>query len=236
MLTSLIVHSTNVKKNMGRKEKTTLSRETIVDAAVTLTDKIGLGALTMRKLAAALGTAPMTIYYHVPAKEQLIELMVDRVFEEIEAPPPEEKWKEAIRKRCISARRVLNRHSWAAPLMESRGSPGPANLAHHEAVFRSFRTAGFSVSLAAHAYAVLDSYVFGFAFEEATLPGLAEDTFTPIVSGIAEQLDGGGYPYLAEVARDHVLKPGYDFGASFEFGLDMLLDGLERALQASSIR
>ena len=167
---------------------------------------------------------------HVVRIACAIDEMVERVFSEIEIPPMDLEWKPALRTRCQSARRVLNRHSWAAPLMESRSSPGPANMRHHDAVIGFLRRGGFSIALAAHAYAVLDSYVYGFAFEEANLPEANRDEFAPAVETIARQIDVKSYPYLVEMAREHVLRPGYEFGSSFDFGLDLILDGLEHAL------
>ena len=217
---------------MGRKKRTVLTSDLIVDAALTYADRHGLDSLTMRKLAVELGTAPMTMYYHVPSKDRLLDMMVERVFAEIDLPPSGLEWRSAIRKRCMSARSVLNRHPWAPPLMESRNPPGPASLRHHDAVIGCFRRAGFSLSLTAHAYAVLDSFLYGFAFEEATLPGDTQEAYQPIVQQIAGRMESGGFTHLAEFTRDHVLKRDYRFGASFEFGLDLILDGLESALDA----
>ncbi len=118
-------------------ERRPLSRERVLEGAVALADDIGIEAFTIRKLAAALGTKPMTIYHHVPSKEAIIDGMVELVFAEIERPRADEDWKSAVRKRCVSARNVLKRHPWAAPLMESRTSPGPENLGHHESVLAS---------------------------------------------------------------------------------------------------
>jgi AcrR family transcriptional regulator len=215
---------------MSRDRKITLTKEMIVDQAMELADTIGSDALTMRKLADAIGTAPMTIYYYLSSKDLLIDEMVERVFSEIEIPPMDQEWKPALRSRCQSARRVLNRHFWAAPLMESRSSPGLANMRHHDAVIGCLRRGGFPIALAAHAYAVLDSYIYGFAFEETTIPEANRDGFTSAVETIARHIDATEYPYLIEMAREHVLKPGYTFGASFDFGLDLILDGLEQAL------
>lgn len=215
---------------MPRDEKIALTKEIIVEHAIALADKIGSDALTMRKLADAIGTAPMTIYYYVSSKDLLIDEMVDRVFSEIEIPPMDQEWKPALRSRCQSARGVLNRHFWAAPLMESRSSPGHATMRHHDAVIGCLRRGGFSIALAAHAYAVLDSYVYGFAFEETNLPEANRDGFAPAVEAIARTIDAKSYPYLVEMAREHVLSPGYEFGSSFDFGLDLILDGLEQAL------
>jgi AcrR family transcriptional regulator len=221
---------------MPRDKKIALTREVIVEHAIVLADKIGSDALTMRKLADEVGTAPMTIYYYVSSKDLLIDEMVERVFSEIEIPPMDQEWKPALRSRCQSARRVLNRHSWAAPLMESRATPGPANMRHHDAVIGCLRRSGFSIALAAHAYAVLDSYVYGFAFEETNLLEANRDGFAPAVETIARQIDANAYPYLVEMAREHVLSPGYEFGSSFDFGLNLILDGLERALLDDTYR
>ena len=210
------------------QDRTGLSRERVLHGAVELADEIGIESFTMRRLAEALETAPMTIYHHVPSKEEIIDGMVEVVFSEIEKPPADEDWKTAIRKRCVSAREVLSRHPWAAPLMESRTSPGPENLAHHESVLGCFRRGGLSVELAAHAYAILDSYLYGFAFEEATLPGGSED-LPEVAAAMAETMPLEDYPHLAELTTEYVLQPGYDFGNSFEFGLDLIIEGLDRA-------
>lgn len=235
MLTNLFVQCTNVK-HMNEQNRVGLTSDVIVDAALTYADRHGLDSLTMRKLAAELGTAPMTMYYHVPSKEHLVDMMVERVFDEIDPPPADSDWKSAIRKRYVSARSVLNHHPWAPPLMESRNQPGPASLRHHDAVIGCFRRAGFSLQLTAHAYAVLDSFLYGFAFEEATLPGDTREAYQPIVEQIAGEMESGGLKHLAEFTRDHVMKPDYRFGSSFEFGLDLILDGLERALEAAPSR
>lgn len=206
-----------------------LNEDRVLNGALALADRIGIESLTIRRLAEELDVKPMSIYHYVPSKEAIIDGMVDRVFAEIDLPPADEAWTEAIRTRCLSARRVLNRHPWAAPLMESRTSPGPANLHHHEAVLACLRRGGLSWQLTAHAYAVLDSYIFGFAFEEATLPSFDEEGFAEQTRQIAEGFDTTLYPTLAAFAFEHVLQPGYAFGVSFEFGLDLIINGLARA-------
>jgi AcrR family transcriptional regulator len=207
---------------------TPLTRDRVLAGAVELADQIGIAAFTMRKLAAALNVKPMTIYYHVPNKEQIIDGMVDIVFDEIELPPPAAAWKEAVRTRYNSARRVLNRHPWAAPLMESRTTPGRATLRHHDAVLGCFRRGGLSVEMTAHAYAILDSYLYGFALEEANLPGGGQADMVGIAQELIDAF-AADYPYLYELTSQHVMQPGYRFGNSFEFGLDLILDGLETA-------
>jgi AcrR family transcriptional regulator len=208
----------------------TLTRERVLQGAVTLADEIGIEALTIRKLAVALGVKPMTIYHHVPSKEEIIDGMVEIVFSEIDLPPTDEDWKSAMRKRCISAREVLRRHPWAAPLMESRMSPGPANLGHHEAVLACLRRGGLSLQMTAHAYAILDGFVYGFCFDEAVLPaqGTGEE-FAELTAEIAAAFDPDDYPHLVEFSTQHVFQPGYNFGDSFEFGLDLMIEGLGEA-------
>ncbi len=206
-----------------------LNEDRVLDGAMALADRIGLEALTIRRLAEDLGVKPMTLYYYVPSKEAIVDGMVERVFAEIELPPEDQPWKDAVRVRCVSARRVLNRHPWAAPLMESRMNPGPMNLSHHEAVLACLRRGGLSWQLTAHAYAVLDSFIFGFAFEEATLPSFDTEGFAEVTAEIAARMDAAAYPMLVAFTAEHVLQPGYAFGDSFEFGLDLIIDGLERA-------
>ncbi len=209
-----------------------LTRERVLDGAVALADRIGITALTMRRLATELGVKPMTMYHYMPSRDAIVKGMVERVFAEIDLPPEGLPWTKAVRVRCLSARRVLNRHPWAAPLMESQRSPGPANLGHHEAVLACLRRGGLSWQLTAHAYAVLDSFVFGFAFEEATLPSSEGEAFADATKEIAATFDPGEYPLLTTFAAEHVLAPGYSFGDSFEFGLDLIISGLDRAARS----
>lgn len=213
------------------QKRSTLNRTKVLEAAIELADEIGIEALTIRKLADKLGVGAMTIYHHVPSKDAIIDGMVEIVFAEIETPSTDVDWKTAMRHRCISAREVLNQHKWAAPLMESRTSPGPANLSHHDAVIGSLRNGGMSIQMTAHAYAILDSFIYGFAFEEATLPSGGAEGFVEVAEQIAAHFPSDEYPHLAELAFEHVLKPGYNFGDSFEFGLDLIIDGLERAAE-----
>ena len=216
------------------KRRQPLTRQRVVEAAVALADEVGMESFTIRKLAAKLGVGPMTIYHHVPSKDQLIDSMVDQVFTEIELPQKGQDWKAAIKQRCLSARSVLKRHPWAPPYMESRLTPGPATLTHHDAVVGCFREGGLSIPMTAHAYAILDSFLYGFAFEESTLPGDDGEGFMEVAEQIAAEFPADAYPHLAELTLEHVLKPGYDFGDSFEFGIDLIIDGLDRAASASN--
>ena len=204
-----------------------LTRDRVLEGALALADEIGMERFTIRRLAERLGTKPMSIYHHVPSKEEIIDGMVDRVFAEIALPPEELEWQEALRMRCDSARDVLRRHPWAPPLMESRTRPGPASLRHHDAMLATLRRGGLSWEVTAHGYAILDSFVYGFALEEASLPGGGGSEMTDMADELAEVF--ADYPTLAAFTSDWVLRPGYSFGASFEFGLDLIVEGLARA-------
>ncbi len=221
--------------NAAPARRAKLSKERIIDAAMDLADRDGVEALTMRALAAALDSKPMTLYHHVDGKETLLDLMVDRVFSEMDLPPEELEWREAIRMRCRSAREVLVRHPWSVPLLESRRSPGPELLRHHEAMLATLDRGGLPLPLMAHGYAILDSYVYGFAIEEASLPGQGEqEGLAEVAEEIAHVFASGEYPQMTRLAMEHVAQPDYSFGASFDVGLDMILDGLTAAAPALS--
>ena len=208
-----------------------LSRDQVLRAAVTLADQGGIGALSMRKLGQVLGVEAMSLYNHVASKNDLLDGMIDIVFSEIGRPAGDTGWKQAMRQRAISAREVLGRHRWAIGLMESRRSPGPATLRHHDAVLGCLRRAGFSVEMTAHAYSVLDSYIYGFALQEASLPFDTPQQTTQVAQEIFGQFPAGAYPHLTELTIQHVLQPGYHYGGEFEIGLDLILDALERAAE-----
>jgi len=212
-----------------RRRAPRLNAERVIHGAVELADRIGVDALTIRKLADALDVKPMTIYHHVANKEAIIDGMVEQVFTEIELPPTDREWRDAILVRCHSMRQTLARHPWAAPLMEARHTPGPATLRHHDAVVGCFRRAGFSLELVGHANAVVDAFVYGFALQETTLPATGGDDLADLAGSIMEQMPVDRYPYLTEFTVGRVLQPSYDFGDEFDVGLDFILDGLARA-------
>jgi AcrR family transcriptional regulator len=210
-----------------------LTRNRILRTAIALADEAGIESLSMRRLGQALGVEAMSLYHHVANKEDLLDGMVDVVFGEVELPSREGDWRTAMRRRADSFRAVLARHRWAIGLVDSRTSPGPATLRHHDAVLGCLRGAGFSVELAAHAFAALDSYLYGFALQERNLPFEAGEQTAELAEAILAQLPAEEYPHLVELTVDHVLQPGYDFGNEFAFGLDLVLDGLERARQTA---
>lgn len=174
-----------------------LTRDRVLRTAIALADASGIDALTMRKLGVELGVEAMSLYRHVANKVDLLDGMIDTVFAEIDLPDDEADWRTAMRRRSLSARTVMSRHPWATGLMESRATPGPATVRHHDGVIATLRGAGFSTELTTHVVSVLDSYIYGFSLQETT--------------------------------AEHLLKADYDRGSEFLFGLDLILDGLERA-------
>ena len=212
--------------------RTRLSRSFVLQAAVALADRDGLDGFSMRRLAQVLGVVPMALYKHVANKDELLDGMVEIVFAEIESPSIDDDWRSAMRSRAISARDALKRHSWAIGLMETR-NPGPANLRNHNAVMGCLREAGFSFETAIHAYSLQDAYIYGFALQEKTLgfqtPADAGEAVQRRAQAIGMLED---YPYLAEIAA-RLPKSGFDHAIEFAWGLDLILDGLERRRSAA---
>ena len=198
-------------------------------AAVGLADEAGFDGFSMRGLADRLGVVPMALYKHVRNKEEMLDAMVDVVFGQIDDPSTGADWRGELRRRAISAREALRRHPWAVGLMESRVTPGPASARHHNAVMGCLREAGFPFEMAVHAYSVQDSYIYGFALQEKTVPFETTEEAGEVLERQAEAIDFGDYPYLMEVAAK-LPQSGYDYALEFEWGLDLILDGLERVL------
>ena len=207
-----------------------LSRERVLETAVALADRHGLEWLSMRKLADELQVAAMSLYYHVPNKVELIDGMIEIVFGEIAPPALDVDWKTAMRRRAVSTREALNRHRWAVGQMEGRTTHGPANLRLHNAVLGCLRTAGFSLEMTVHAYSMQDAYIYGFALQETDMTPETSGDFAEVAE---RQMDTykdvlADYPYLVEVVGGHVAKAGYDYATEFLYGLDLILDGLDR--------
>jgi AcrR family transcriptional regulator len=206
-----------------------LSRKRVLRAAMAHADKHGLQELSMRKLAEVLQVAPMALYRHIANKNDLIDAMIDVVFTEIDLPARDADWRSAMRQRAISVRDAMERHRWAIGLMESRLHPGPSNLRHHDAVLGNLRGSGFTVDEAAHAYSLLDSYIYGFALTKMNLPFENGRGDVPdIAESMLEPFPAYTYPNLVEFITEHAMKPGYRYGDEFEYGLDLVLDGIER--------
>jgi AcrR family transcriptional regulator len=215
------------------KPRRRLSRERVLRAAIAHADAGGLEALTMRQLAEMLKVAPMALYRHIANKDDLIDAMIDVVFSEIGLPSGGADWKTAMRKRAMSLRDVLARHRWAIGLMESQRHPGPANLRHHDAVIGKLRAAGFNIAMTAHVYSVLDSYIYGFATTKMNLPFDTSAEVAQVAQDMLEPFPANEYPNLLEFITEHAMKPGYDYGDEFAYGLDLILDGIARARKAA---
>jgi Tetracyclin repressor-like, C-terminal domain len=171
----------------------------------------------------------MSLYKHVANKDDILDGITELVVSEIDLPPTDVEWKTAMRRRALSTREVLTRHPWATRVMESRTNPGPATLRYFNSVIASLRTGGFPVALAAHAFSVLDSYIFGFVVQQTSLPFDNSQELTDVTTDILEQMPTDQFPHLTEMAVEHILQPGYDHADEFEFGLDLIIDALERA-------
>jgi AcrR family transcriptional regulator len=204
-----------------------LSRERVFQAGIAVADERGVQSLTMRAVGEQLRVEAMSLYHHVANKDELLGGMVELVFSEIELPTTDVDWRTAMRRRAISTRRALARHRWAVGLLQ-RTSPGPASLRLVNAVLGCLRGAGFSVENAAHAYSALDAYIYGFALQEKTLPVDTPGELAEAAERLRRQFSAGDYPHTAEMITEHVTRSGYDFADEFEFGLDLILDALER--------
>jgi AcrR family transcriptional regulator len=216
------------KKTATRKP---LSTARVLQGAVALADEGGLEAFSMRALAQELGVVPMALYKHVANKEELLDGMVDIVFGEIELPSGDLDWRSAMRRRALSTREALKCHSWAIGMMESR-RPGPANLRNHNAVMGCLRKAGFPFELAIHAYSVQDAYIYGFALQEMDTGFETPDSAGEAARGRAETIGAlEDYPYLVEIATK-LPTSGYDNDVEFTWGIDLILDGLDRLRHA----
>jgi AcrR family transcriptional regulator len=219
--------------NTSRAPRNTLSRERVVRAAFELADDDGLGALTIRAVAARLGVKPMSLYRHVANKDELLDAIVEQLYGEFDAPDPARPdWRAELRRRAGSVREALVRHRWAIGLIETRSSPDrPDTFAHTEAVLATLVAAGCSPRLAARAFVVLDSYVYGFAIQQLTMPttdphdSTADETATRLLFA---------YPTVAATAQAVAADPRYDFTAEFDAGLDLVLDGIDQWRRAET--
>ncbi|MGI8552931.1 MAG: TetR/AcrR family transcriptional regulator C-terminal domain-containing protein [Dehalococcoidia bacterium] len=213
--------------DVSTKPRAPLSRERVLRAALVLADMGGIESLTMRKLGRELQVEAMSLYNHVAGKADILDGIADLVFSEIAVPSDRADWKTAMRQRAISARDALLRHRWAPSLMLSRDKRGPATLRHHDAVLGTLRKAGFTLVMTAHAVSVIDSYIYGFALQQTNMLLHTPAQVSEVGEHILRQL-AGEYLHLAELITDHAMKPGYEYSDEFEFGLDLILDGLER--------
>jgi AcrR family transcriptional regulator len=207
-----------------------LDRDRIVGAAMAVADRGGLGQVSMRNVGRELGVEAMSLYHHITGKDALLDALVEAVFEMIELPTQRTGWRTGMVLRARSARGVLSAHPWAVGLIESRRAPGPALLRHHESVIACLRGNGFSVALAAHTFSAIDAYVYGFVTTELNLPFEPGESAADFVAQISDLVPPEEYPYMNEMMAELVSSQGYDYGDEFDFGLDLILDSVERHL------
>ena len=215
-----------------RPKRVPLSRDRVLRAALELADEGGIGALTMQQIGRRLGVEAMSLYRHVRNKDDILDGIVDLVFAEIELPADRSNWRTVLRARSISTRAALRRHPWAITLMESRMAPGAANLRSHEDTLSVLLDAGCSAKMATHAYNLVDSYVLGFALQETNFPFSNAEELAAVGEQMLAQVPADQYPNLVRVSGE-LLASGFDYRDEFEFGLDLILDGIERALQGA---
>jgi AcrR family transcriptional regulator len=213
------------------RDREPLTRARILRAALELADEGGVASLTMQAIGRRLGVEAMSLYRHVRNKDDILDGLVDLAFEEIKLPADRSAWRAAIRARSFSERAMLRRHPWAITLLESRMAPGPANLRSHDEMLAVLVDAGFSAAMATHAYNLVDSYVLGFALQEVNLPFESADDLAELGPGLLAQVPADTYPTFVRVSEE-LLASGFDYRAEFEFGLDLILEGIERALAA----
>lgn len=216
---------------MGQKrdiQALALSRTRILRSALELADREGLEGLSMRKVAQELGVQAMSLYNHVANKEDLIDGIVELVIEEMAVPEVGKAWRGEMRRRAVVAHEVLLRHPWAAIALMSRVNVGPMMLRYIDATLGCLHAGGFSLVMADHAWNAMDSHIYGFTLQELKFPFAPEDYAEAAKMGkglIPAEL----YPHMHCLTIE-VMERRYDGLHDFEFGLEMVLDGLERRL------
>jgi AcrR family transcriptional regulator len=219
-----------IARSTGSKEsRDALNRQRVLRAAVDLADECGIDSVTMRELGRRLEVEAASLYNHIAGKADLLGGMVDLAMSEIEVPREGAGWKEAMRRRAISAREVFARHGWAAGLIDSRDRTGPDSLSYVDSVLGVLIQAGFSPAVAANAFLVLDSYIYGFERQRSDVSVEDGVDGTETAREVMAAIPDGAYPFAARVAMEYAANP-FDQEAAFEFGLGLILDGLERSL------
>jgi AcrR family transcriptional regulator len=208
------------------KPRTPLTRDRVLNAALRLADQGGIESLSMRKLGQELGVEAMSLYNHVANKDEVLDGIVEAVVREVDLPSDETDWKAALRQHAISAHETLMRHRWAAGLWWRRAE-GPDRMRGAEFMLRALREAGFSEDLTYHGYHVLVGHILGFTLQAQSFPIETREELAEMAAKFLEDFPADEYPFLAEHIRQHV-DPGESDEGAFEFGLDLILDGLER--------
>ncbi len=212
--------------NDSSTENLTLTKDRIIKTAIQLADTGGLDSLSMRKLGRELGVEAMALYHHFKDKHHLIDGMIDYVHAEIKLPQSNVKWREFMKRRANSAFEVLLQHPWAAPIMEAGVTPGPATLRDSENCLKCFREAGYSIPMTVHAVTVLNIFIYGAASLYARLNFSNSQEAAEFSENIMDQFNVEQYPYLSEIMSKFMMKAKYDAKKEFEFGLNLILDGI----------
>jgi AcrR family transcriptional regulator len=215
------------KPNPRPEPRVPLSRERVLRTAIELADEGGIEALSMRKLGQRLGVEAMSLYNHVANKDDLQDGIVELVLGEIELPPDAADWKEAMRRTAISSHETFIRHRWACSAMMRVPRVSPLRLQWMEAVLRTLREAGFSADLTHHAYHALDSHITGFTLWQVSMPFDTREELVDLAEDVLREIPTDEYPYFIEHAEQHLAPSSPDGKTEFEFGLDLILDGLE---------
>ncbi len=210
------------------EQRLPLSRERVLHAAIALADRGGIESLSMRKLGQELGVEAMSLYNHVANKDDIEDGIVEIVLAEIEVPPDGVDWKTALRQTAVSSHDVFVRHRWACSLMMRRPRVSPARMHWMESVLRTLREAGFSADMTHHAYHALDSHITGFTLWQVSMPFETKEELDELAVGFLREIPADEYPYVIEHAHQHLEPASPDGTSEFEFGLDLILDGLER--------
>jgi AcrR family transcriptional regulator len=205
-----------------------LNRERVLRAAVALADEGGIESLSMRRLGQELGVEAMSLYNHVANKDDILGGIVDMVLGEVDVPAPGADWKAAIRQTAISSHDVFLRHRWACSLLMQGARVSPVRMRWMEAVLRTFREAGFSADMTHHAYHALDSHITGFTLWLVSMPFDTKEELDELAEGFLAWIPADEYPYVVEHAEQHLAPSSPGEKREFEFGLDLILDGLER--------
>jgi AcrR family transcriptional regulator len=221
-------------KKAAVPERAALTRERVLRAALAIADESGIESLSMRLLGRRLGVEAMSLYNHVANKDEILDGILELVVEEITIPSVGADWRSAMKERAVSALLAFNHHPWAIALMDSRVSSGPARLRYFDTMIGALHRAGFSFELAQRAFSVLDCYIYGFGRQLLNMASSDEKPAEKRAEALRDVLPDEAYPYLAQMA-ELTMKNGYDEDADFEFGLNLILDGLERILKPPPI-
>jgi AcrR family transcriptional regulator len=204
-----------------------LSRDRILRAALELVDDGGIDSLTMRKLGQALGFEAMSLYNHVANKDDVIDGILDLVLAEGELPSPSGNWDRAVRASAVSVHAALRRHPWASAVVMAPGRLRPARLRYMDSLLGRIREAGFSAETTYHAYHVLDGHIFGFSLWEAS-HSYSDADASEMMAAFERTITADEYPYLREHGEQHFAEGPHQDVSAFEFGLDLILDGLKK--------